>query len=435
MMRSLEVVLVIVILLSSFTVVSYFAVLPLPRQVSPFNLRRLALTTLETLDSEHDLSRAAFDVNNDTAWNHIQIALSSMLPADVIYNLTILEVNSDATGSELYTIVKNVSNAGSLNPASDASQYFVASSNVTFSVTPEKIGDNGNGGTLYILNCSDANSWWTVGYTANSLAQDFYKLLSPYFKQTVMVQNTNQLGQILDNHPLQGETVQNAVVINTCGEAIPIPSSYYNGDPAQYTYTLGQRVLQYNWTLASITGYPLYYVSNTVLFPTDQNTWGIYGQKLVGPSGLNDFLAGLNNQPYVDNSTWITGSLSGVKYLTTEALEDCNYYGIYPSPYQTFTRALPSYITDLYNLTVTTHIFNPDGAYYPGSVYRHRTVSGGTTSFMGGFLALGVTRTPDIRITALGLLSDYQPRIYRSTYTTYGTSRLAVLQLALAGGT
>jgi hypothetical protein len=149
---------------------------------------------------------------------------------------------------------------------------------------------------------------------------------------------------------------------------------------------------------------------------------------------LNAFLQGLNNQTYVYNSTWITGSLSGVKYLTNEALEDCNYYGIYPSPYQTFTRALPSYITGIYHLNVTTHIFNPDGGYYPGSVYRHTVTVGSTTDFMGGFLALGVTRTPDIRVTALGLLSDYSPRLYRSSYTTYGTSRLAVLQLGLAGG-
>ncbi len=434
MMRTVEVLLVIVILLGAFTAVAYFTVLPLPRETAPLNLRRLSLTTLQTLDSEHDLSIAAFDVGNDTTWNHLQVALSTMLPADVIYNLTIMEVNSDASGGLLYTIVKNVSNAESLGIGSDASQYFVASSNVTFNVTPEKIGDRGNGGTLYILNCSDANGWWIVGYTASSLAQDFYKLLSPYFKQTVLVQNTTQLGQILDNRSLQGETVQNAVLINTCGESIPIPASYYSGDPANYTYTLGRRVAQYNWTLASITGYPLYYVSNTVLFPNDQNTWGIYGQKLVGPSGLNDFLEGLNNQTYVDNSTWITGSLSGVKYLSSKSLADCNYYGIYPSPYQTFTRALPSYVTGLYNLTVTTYVFNPDGAYYPGSIYRHYVIVGGSKSYMGGFMALGMTRTPDIRVTALGLLTEYEPRMYATSYTTYNTSRLAVLQLGLAGG-
>jgi len=435
MMRTLEVLIVISILIGALVVVSYFAVLPSPRQVAPLNLRRLALTTLQTLDSDRDLSRAAFDAANDSTWNRLQVALSAMLPADIIYNLTILEVNSDATGTELYTPVKSVSNSKNLGIASDASQYFVASSNVTFSVTPERIGEGGNGGTLYILDCSDANSWWTVGYTANSLAQDFSKLLSPYFTKTVMVQTTAQLGQILNNQPLQGEVVQNAVVINTFGEAMPIPSSYYTGDASQYAYTLGQRVLQYNWTWVSITGYPTYYVSNTGLFPNDENNWGIYGMKYVGPAGFNAFLQGLANQTYSANSTWITGSLLGVKYLTSKSMDDANYYGIYPSPYQTFTRALPNYITGMYDLDVTTQIFDIDGGYNPGAVYRHRTSQGGTSTFQGGFLALGVTRTPDIRLTALGLLSEYKPRIYRSEYTVYGTSRLAVLQLGLVGGT
>jgi len=234
MMRTLEAVIVIIIIIGAFSVVSYFTVLPLPRQVSPMNLRRLAFTTMQTLDANHDLSRAAFDIENGTVWNHLQVALSSMLPTDVIYNLTIFEVNSLADGTELYTPVhSSISNAETLGITSDSSQYFLASSNVTFSVTPEKIGEHGEGGTLYILNCSDANSWWTVGYTANSLAQDFSNLLSSYFTQTVIVQNTAQLGQILDNSPLQGETLQNAVVINTCGEAMPIPTAYYEGDAGQ----------------------------------------------------------------------------------------------------------------------------------------------------------------------------------------------------------
>jgi hypothetical protein len=49
-------------------------------------------------------------------------------------------------------------------------------------------------------------------------------------------------------------------------------------------------------------------------------------------------------------------------------------------------------------------------------------------------LALGLTRTPDIRLTAVGLLCDYKPRLYRSEYTANGTSRLVVLQLGLVGG-
>jgi hypothetical protein len=315
---------------------------------------------------------------------------------------------------------------------------------VTFSVTPEKVGQSSGGGTLYILNCSDANGWWITGYTAQSLARDLYNLLSPYFESTVMVQNTTQLGEILNGTSLHGETLQNAVVINTCGEAVPIPAGYYasstvgydstHSSYARYCYTLGKRALQYNWTWASIVGWPFYYVCNTNAAPfnSNQNGWGIYGMIMVSNPGLQAFLQGLDNQTYSYGNSQ-TGS-PGVVYLSSVAQYYSNYYGIYPSPYQTSTRALSSSITSAYNLNVTTYIFNQVSGWIPGAVYRHHVTESGTTKFKGALLALGVTRVPDIRLTALGILCDYKPRLYRSEYTATGTSRLVVLQLGEAGG-
>ena len=428
-MRTIEVLIVIIIIAGAFVAASFFAVLPWPRQVSPVNLRRLALTTLQALDSNHDLSRAAFEPNNDTTWGGLQTALSASLPPNVIYNLTIFEITGAST--QLYTFIRSVSNAESLGLTSDASSFMVASSNVTFDVTPEKIGEH-SGGTLYILNCSDANGWWITGYTAQSLAEDLYRLLSPYFANAIVVQDTAQLGQVLDGTPLQGETLQNAVIVNTCGEAVPIPTSYNStGYYAQedsyskYFYILGQKTRQFNWTWGSIVGYPMYYISNTGLFPNDQNSWGMYGMKYVGPSGFNAFLRGLNQMNYSYDSQWITSDLPSVP-LSSNALYYSNYYGLYPASYQTATRALPTSITSTYNLTVTSSLFDPVNGYLAGAVYRNNV--------SGGFLALGLTRIPDIRLTAIGLLADYKPRLYRSEYSANGTSRLAVLQLGLVGG-
>ncbi|MBX5328382.1 MAG: hypothetical protein QHH18_03760 [Candidatus Bathyarchaeota archaeon] len=433
MMRTIEVLLVIIIITAAFIISSFFAVLPQPREVSPLNLRRLALTTLQTLDRDYDLSEIVFKPPNDPSWSELQIALAATLPPSIVYNLTVYEVSSD--GAILYSPLKSISNAESLGIDSEASSYLVASSNVTFNVVPEKIGEQGGGGTLYILNCSDANGWWITGYTAQSLAQDLYNLLSPYFQITIMIQNTAQLAQVLNGTALQNEVLQNAVIINTFGEAVPIPAGYYASsgvgyDPAhssyaKYCHTLGLRVRQYNWTWVSIVGYPLYYVSNTALFPDEQNTWGIYGMRHVGPAGLTAFLQGIDNQNYVYNSGWITGS-PGVVYLSNEASYYCNYYGIYPSPYQTATRALPSSILNTYHLTVTSYIFNQVDNWIAGAFFKNNV--------SGSFLALGLTRTPDIRLTALGLLCGYKPRLYRSEYTAYGTSRLVVLQLGLVGG-
>jgi hypothetical protein len=304
-------------------------------------------------------------------------------------------------------------------------------------VTPEKIGGSQGGGvTLYILNCSDSYGWWITGYTAQSLAQDLYNLLSPYFTKTIMVQNTTQLGQILNGTALQGETLQNAVVINTCGEAVPIPTYYAiqnSSDYARYCHFLGQKVRVYNWTWASIVGYPLYYVSNTGYFTGsgDHNSWGIYGMKLVGQPGVNAFLQGLDNKPY-QNDGAKTAYDVGQVYLTQNVAYYCNYYGIYPSPYQTSTRAFTEAILNNYNLTIGLSMFDKKSGCYPGAVYRH--VFSGETNITGSLLAIGLARTADIRLTALGLLSYYQPRLFRSEYTASGTSRLVVLQLGLVGG-
>jgi hypothetical protein len=452
MMRTIEVFLVIIIITAAFIISSFFAVLPQPRQVSPLNLRRLALTTLQTLDVNYDLSGTAFKSPNDPAWGGLQIALSACLPPNIVYNLTVYEVSS--SGSQLYLSLQSISNAQSLGVSSDASSYLVASSNVTFSVVPEKIGERTGGGTLYILNCSDANGWWITGYTGQSLAGDLYKLLAPYFKTTIMLQNTTQLAKILDGTSIQGETLRNATVINTVGEAVPIPSGYYassgvgydsdHSSYARYCYVLGQKVRQYNWTWVSIVGYPLYYVSNTGLFtgPNDQNTYGIFGMKCVGPAGLNAFLDGLDSKAYGNwwwdngwkyDNDWITGS-PGVVYLSSEALYYCNYYGIYPSPYQTSTRALPDSILTTYHLpqSSVTYIFNKVNNWIPGAVYRH--IAAGDNKITGSLFALGLTRTPDIRLTGLGLLCAFKPRLYRSEYTASGTSRLVILQLGQVGG-
>jgi hypothetical protein len=434
MMRTIEVLLVIIIILGASMIASFFAVLPSPREVSPLNLRRLAFTTLQVLDVNYSLSRIVFMSPNDPAWNELQIALSACLPPNIIYNLTVYEVQS-GNATELYRFKMSISNAESLGIASDAASYLVASSNVTFHVIPEKIGTSGVGGTLYILNCSDARGWWIAGYTAQSLAQDLKNLLEPYFKTTVMVQNTTDFGKILNNNTLQGEVVQNAVVINTFGEAVPIPTEYCkppysNGNYANYSYFLGQQVRRYNWTWASIVGYPFYYVSNTISLKDSQNGYGIYGMIKVDKPGMNAFLQGLDNEQYTPSSASVVGDV-GVVQLSPQVLDSCNYYGIYPSPNQTSTRAIQKSILSTYpNLTVGLLIFDEKSGCYPGALYNHRN----GTKIEGSLLALGLTRTPDIRLTAIGLLSYFKPRLYASEYTAANATRLVVLQLGLVGG-
>ncbi|MEM2293405.1 MAG: hypothetical protein QXX41_09030 [Nitrososphaerota archaeon] len=449
MMRTVEILITILIIMGAFVISSFYAVLPIPRRVSPMNLRRLALTTLQLLDSNYNLSAIVFKAQEDPDWVKLQATLSVLLPPNIVYNLTVYDVQTTEEGS-IYVPYKSLSNAESLGIQSETTSCLVVSSNVTFKVIPEKIGEKGAGVTLYILNCSDANGWWITGYTAHSLAEDLYRLLSPYFQKTVMVQNTMQLARILNNQSLQGETVQNAVVINTFGEAVPIPSTYcvapYNTDNyAYYCYFLGQRVRIYNWTWVSIVGYPFYYVSNTQALSSYQNTYGVHGVLRVGrssdwdggQSGINAFLQGLDNRPqYTYDKTRLIPSSGVVVTLSSQVLESCNYYGIYPSPNQTSSRALKSSILSDYNLKIALLVFNnftEGGATYnPGALYQHIFKNDNKTT--GSLLALGLTRTPDIRLTAISVLSYYKPRLYKSEFNATGTSRLAVLQLGIVGG-
>jgi hypothetical protein len=449
MMRTIEIFMVALILFGAFSITSYFAVLPSPRNISGANLRELSLSTLETIDVDGELSKIVFSNTSDPSWISLQVALGASLPLNIVYNLTVYDIVTSSDGVVTYSPVKSLANSkGDLGASSDSSSYVVTSSNVKFSTTPQKIGESmGRNITLYILNCNDANGWWITGYTAQGLASDLYNLLSPYFVRTVLVNSTSQLGTILNGTALRGERLQDAVVINTFGEAVPIPTGYYTSSGvgydsssrsyARYTYTLGQRVNSYNWTWVSIVGYPLYYVTNTAFFASTQNGWGVYGMRMIGrdggegPAGLNAFLRGLDSQGWSYNSNGITSDI-GVVQFTWNASYYSNYYGIYPSPYQTATRALPTSILGTYHLSVwpNSYIFQIKSNYIAGATYRHQ--SSGITR--GSFTAIGLTRIPDIRITALGLLQHYRPTVYKSEFGASGTSRLVVLQLAQQGG-
>jgi hypothetical protein len=444
-MRTIEVFIVAAILFVAFATTSQFATLPSPRNISGSNMRQLALSTLETINVNGSLSRTVFSNPSDSSWTSLQVALASSLPPNVVYNFSVYDIVTSPSGVVTYSLFRSLSSSGSdLGIGSDASSYVVTSPNTTFTATPQKIGESiGRDITLYILNCNDANGWWITGYTGQSLASDIYSLLSPYFRKTVLVNSTYQLGLLLNGTTLKGETLQDAVVINTFGEAVPIPAGYYSStnvgyDPdsghtyhyARYFHTLGQKVNSYNWTWVSIVGYPFYYVTNTATFASDQ-AWGIYGTKMVSGYGLGAFLRGLDGQQY-SYSSQSTGN-PGVVYFTWDASYYSNYYGIYPSPYQTSTRALPESILSAYSLSYVSSslIFQETvDHYFAGATFNHKD----SNIIHGSFTAIGLTRTPDIRVTVLAILQYYRPTMYKSEFEIAGTSRLVVLQLAQQGG-
>ncbi|MCW4021547.1 MAG: hypothetical protein NWF02_00075 [Candidatus Bathyarchaeota archaeon] len=431
MMRTVEVLFVIMILLTSFTIATQFAVLPSATEAFGTNLDGLAQSTLETLDAKGVLSATVFNEDDDVSWSALQKALSASLPVNVVYNLTVYDLSEDF-GVVTYQLSNTISNS-LFGADSDSASVMVSSPDVTFIEDPQKVGEsNGESITLYILNCEDANGWWITGYTGQSLAADFYDLLSPYFATTVLVNSTLELELLLTGNLLttdDAERLENAVVINTFGECVPIPSTYahmYSGGYARYFYFLGQRVSNYNWTWASIVGYPCYYVSNTDYF-SSSNGWGIYGMNQLGQAGVRAFLQGLGGLDYVYDDRNIKDDV-GVVQLSSDALEKCNYYGIYPALAQTASRALTDDIEADYNLerSDSATVFDPKNGYVAGATFKQQS--------RGAFTAIGLTRIPDVRVTALALLMYYQPTVYRSEFGASGTSRLVTLQLGQQGG-
>ena len=147
----------------------------------------------------------------------------------------------------------------------------------------------------------------------------------------------------------------------------------------------------------------------------------------VGNAGSRAFLQGLDGVSYTYDDDSIASGV-GVVQFTSEALELCNYYGIYPAPYQTSSRALPQSIESTYNLDRFAAVFDLKSDRIAGATFKHQDGNGALT-------AIGLTRIPDVRITALALFMYYRPNVYRSEFGASGTSRLVTLQLGQQGGT
>jgi hypothetical protein len=420
MIRTVESLFVLAIVFTSLFAVQNYIQLPSPRLASSIGLTEYASSTLKSLDINGALTEAAFSEGSN--WSpELLKSLDSCLPANTVYKLTAYKIDFNQTTGKLEYIQNKTgpSNVGNFPSGSVTASYTVTSPDVTVTQTPEKIRSSNSYLTLYILNCQDANGWWITGFTGQTLADDVYQKMSPYFLTTVMVNSTSQLDTLLSGLPITSnpnEKVQGAVVINTFGECIPIPSSQV-ASYEKFPYNVGKRVNLSNWTWVSIVGYPFYYASNKVSFAADENGWGIYGMKMVDSRGLNYFLQGIDYTSHptpVENNTWITKEIPGVVYYTDSVREVQDYYGLYTGTSQTSSRALPQGDLSHYKLTLPldsqgrqyTNIFNPvtisGKQYYAGATWVHR-VNGVTR---GSFMAIGLVRTPDIRVALVGLL-DY----------------------------
>jgi hypothetical protein len=448
MLRTVEAIFMVVITFGAMLAVTNYVYLPPPRITSSIGQQEYAQDLLQRIDENKALTNAVFSESGE-GWSSIVKTLVDILPPNVVFNITAYKISEDVPGTLRYVSARTGSNFKGAFPSGSVSiSYTMTSPEATVTQTPEKIGYKDAGGTqmyttLYILKCSDANGWWVTGFTGETLAQETYNEMSAYFDTTVVVNNTDQFERLLNGFPLTGspsESVRNAIILNMLGEAVPIPSSWVTpvGKRYQFPYYLGQRAALYNWTWVSVVGYPFYYVSNKNTI-SGQNNWGIYGMTMLSERGVNAFLQGVNWQGagvppytgnYVNNTASRTSSI-GVVSFTNLLKENMNYYGIYPGHTQTSTRAFSKSGIELYNFHLKTNFFNPVGGFYAGAVWAHTGTDGKTH---GSLMAIGLARTPDLRVAILGILAVYRPSIYRSDFSVSGTTRIVTLQIGQLGG-
>ncbi len=454
-MRTVEVLIAIGILVGGVAGLTAYTNIPAPQSIYSTQLQNLGYSALSHAESSGVLQAAAFNPSG-SSMAQLQQSLLAVLPGDVVYNLTVYQVAGaqGSTGLTTYTPVASSSDYVGNGPKFTVSvSYVVAPLNLSYVLSARPYKAN-----LFILNTSDAEGWWTTGYTGAVLASSLKSLLTEraYFNATITINNTREMyelfsaGKIAVRGGINSYGLQGGIVINVFGEAVPIPSEFFinhnnnNVCPGFstelycYDYWLGGEVSMYNVTWVSVVGWPFYEVSNTnsafdamqfngSACPYGYPYFGVYGICGQGPSGLNAFAAGLGGVQDGTCSLSPGGTLPGQLSSQVKAAE--NAYGIYVNPTQTSTRAMPPGEFENCKLNPTLSLITASGTGYdPAEVYTHQCSSG--SGVCGSFIDIGLVRIPDIRTTALALFAYFQPAVApNANYLATGYTRLVVLQL------
>jgi hypothetical protein len=217
---------------------------------------------------------------------------------------------------------------------------------------------------VFVLNCSDAPSWWvgSIVQVVNGFTSVMKKAGTMF--NIIYVNTTQQLYGFMNNQNVTSSSgrilrpgfeyrLQYAVFMNGHGEAVPIPSQYVSGTTPNwqsYFTFISNQIKKYCWTWVSIAGYPFYYVSNHAY----DSSWQIYnvtGLYSIGSSGLNQFLGTSVDCFWEDDSPIsVVGQMTQNFWVACKAF---NITGISPlvlgyrpfpsNPPSGYTYALPLY--------------------------------------------------------------------------------------------
>ena len=440
MMRMVEALFVVVLISGSLLGIINYTSIPSPKESSSKGLEDTALSIIRSLDEDNTLTRAAFSTDyND--YGEIQKALDATLPPNMVYNMSIVRLDLSSNTLD-YVTTWSVSNFKG-NPPTGAKtvSYAVTSPKVTVDAIRDKISVGGIPITLYILNCTDAYSWFPTQGSVTNIARETYDVLSPWFETTVVINSTAQLTSLISKNigdpPLvPGVSIQNAVVVNPLGGTIPFPLGVDLNDPngliVQEAYKLGKAAYRFNWTYLSYVGYPQEYVS--------QANNGLKGLTMMERRNLDAFLYGLDNRALSSSAKEWRYKDDVPSSWTATAKKTYTTYGVYPGLNQPDVFVLGKDMEGEFHLYINdTAVFEQTAKGYPGAIYIHYIDSNNngvrdwTEQRRGAFFSLCLPQIPDKRIATIGILQYYKPKIYRTPFTENDTLRFVSLTLAQLG--
>lgn len=438
MMKMVEALFVVAIVTGAMVGVLNYTFIPSPKESSSKGLEDTALTILRSLDEDNRLAYAAFSENN-TDHAAIQRAIESAVPPNIVFNMTVIRLDT-SLGELKYTPQWSVSNfKGSEPTGAKTTTYTVTSPKVTVSGLRGKITVGGVEVTLFILNCTDAMTWFPAQGSVSDIAKGVKDQLSPWFEKTVVINSTSDLKTLVEgNIPpnVDDAILKNAVVINPLGGTYPYPIGIDTNDTSDeqvnLAYAMGRAVNRFNLTYMCYVGYPAEYVGNP-------NT-GLAGLTMLERKCLDAFMYGIDNQTLGSTGKEYRYKESNPGSYTPAAKEIYTTYGVFPGLNQPNIFVLGKSIMDDFHLYTNDAlaVFQQESNGYPGAIYIHYVDVNNNNQYdpgetKGVFFNLCFPQTPDVRITTIGILQQYKPQIYRTKFTEKDTIRFITLTLAQVG--
>ena len=423
MMRMVEALFVVVLVTGAMVGVINNTFIPAPIEKSSKGLEDTGISILQSLDQDYSLSYAAFS-EEPSSPEAIRLSIESVLPPNMVYRITVQSID-ESTGIIEYEPVWETDNFDGTPPTgSKTVTYTVTNPKVTMESGKGVISVGGKPVNLYILNCQDAYSWYPPKVGLEDLGHNIGGMLESWFaSDPTYVDTIAKLNTLIEipPDPLENDPRSNAIVLNPLGGATPVPIGASTEVKRALANAVGHAARYWNWT------YMCYFGEPEVYFNAPTSGWT--NLKSDEDKTLINLLAGLDNQPIDTSAKDPQKESTTPPEYSDRAKYYYSYYGVNPgSTPQDLAWDFKEQVKTDYHLVQREDVFVSTSG-LSGNIYAHIPGS----EIEGSIFLLGLTQTPDERITTIGILLYYKPDLYRVDFLEKDTIRFVTLTLAQMG--